>query len=243
MKIKPFIRKTTSLTAMWSFIILVISSIIIYAYPHGRGSGWTALQWFGMNRSQWFQIHINVGFLMIAACILHLLLNLKPIIKYLTSKVGKVRISSAELIISLVITGFFIWGTYTNSKPISSINELGLNLRQKSIQKYGRPPYARAEQSSLLEFCDYMGYDPEFSIDSLRKSGFDNIELKDTLLQISKNNGSYPQEIYNIIFQSALEADQSGPDDSIEQQPIGRGQGGPGRGLRRRNRTNQGEIQ
>ncbi len=241
MKIMPYIRRTISLTALWSFIILTISSVIIYVQPHGRFTSWSGQEWFGMDRNQWFYIHINVGFLMIAACIIHILLNIKQINLYFRSKFRKINFVSVELVLSLLITAFVVWGTYADIKPITYINDLSWNLRRQIAEKYGRPPYANAEKSSLAIFCQQLGYNLEQAVKALNDEGFKQVDTEKSLLTIARENNSYPQEIYRTIHINSLPESTASPYNNSTNglESAGRGQGGDGRGMRRRNRGSQ----
>lgn len=56
-------RKITSLTATLSFVLTVVTSIILYIVPHGRVAYWSDWRMWGLNKTQWGDIHINMGLL------------------------------------------------------------------------------------------------------------------------------------------------------------------------------------
>jgi len=66
-------RKITSLTMLISFVLLVLTSVILYIVPQGRVAYWADWHLLGLSKSQWGNLHINLGFLFLLAGFLHLL--------------------------------------------------------------------------------------------------------------------------------------------------------------------------
>ena len=56
-------RKITSLTASLSFVLMVATSVILYIVPQGRVAYWADWRLWGLTKTQWGEIHINVGLL------------------------------------------------------------------------------------------------------------------------------------------------------------------------------------
>lgn len=76
-------RKITSLLLIFSFIFVTFSSIGLEVSPHGKDAfeaGWTFL---GVNMGGIKHLHSVFGYLLLGLVILHMALNIKPIISYL----------------------------------------------------------------------------------------------------------------------------------------------------------------
>ena len=64
------LRKITSLTLLLSFVILVLTSIVLYIVPEGRVAYWSDWRLLWLSKTQWGDIHTNSGFLFLAAGLL-----------------------------------------------------------------------------------------------------------------------------------------------------------------------------
>jgi hypothetical protein len=57
------IRKVTSLTAALAFILMVLTSIVLYIVPQGRVAYWADWRLLGLTKTDWGNININLGLL------------------------------------------------------------------------------------------------------------------------------------------------------------------------------------
>ena len=69
------IRKITSLTAGIAFVLMLLTSIVLYIVPQGRVAYWANWQLWGLSKTQWTHLHINLGLLFLVALILHIYYN------------------------------------------------------------------------------------------------------------------------------------------------------------------------
>jgi len=76
------VRKIASLTAALSFLLMVLTSIILYIVPEGRVAYWADWRLWGLTKSDWGNIHINLGLLFLIALFLHIYYNWKPLVLY-----------------------------------------------------------------------------------------------------------------------------------------------------------------
>ena len=79
-------RKITSLTAALTFIIVILTSIILYIVPHGRVAYWADWHLWGLSKDDWGNIHINTGLLFLIALLLHTYYNWKSLMAYLKDR-------------------------------------------------------------------------------------------------------------------------------------------------------------
>ena len=70
-------RKTTSLTALLSFILLMITIVVLYIVPQGRVAYWADWHLWEMGKEKWGNLHINFGLLFLLSVFLHVLRGLK----------------------------------------------------------------------------------------------------------------------------------------------------------------------
>ncbi|MGD9014349.1 MAG: DUF4405 domain-containing protein, partial [Desulfobacterales bacterium] len=97
------IRRVTSLTALLSFMLLFITIIVLYIVPQGRVAYWADWRLWGLTKSQWGNIHINVGLLFLLSIFLHIYYNWKALLNYLKDKAKNLKVLTREFNVALVL--------------------------------------------------------------------------------------------------------------------------------------------
>lgn len=202
------LRKVTSLTTLLSFILLVITSVILYVTPQGKIAFWANWKYWGLGKEEWGALHTNIGFLFITAGLLHTLINIKAIIAYLKNSEKKMRVFTPDFNVALAITLLITLFTLFSLPPISSIQTFGTALKDKAAEEYGEPPYGHAEASTLRAFCKRTGLDADDAMKALQKAGLAVESDQSTLAEIAKANKMTPQQIYDMIKPAPVEEDE-----------------------------------
>ncbi|MBW8190928.1 DUF4405 domain-containing protein [Neiella marina] len=78
------LRPYTAVILAFSFTVLMVTGLILFVAPHGPGSSQWA--WIGLTKHQYKDIHLYLGFISIALVLFHVVLNKKPLTKYLAGK-------------------------------------------------------------------------------------------------------------------------------------------------------------
>jgi len=198
------IRKATSLTAALSFILMVLTSIVLYIVPHGRVAYWANWELWGLTKTDWGDIHINLGFLFLIALLLHIYYNWKPLIAYLKNRARQLTVFTPEFNAAVLITFACVLGTYFSVPPFSWVITLNGQIKDNGTAKYGEPPYGHAELSSLQIFARKMNLDLEKSMQFLETAGFPADSPDMTLQAIADRYHRSPQQIYEIIQSATL---------------------------------------
>jgi len=198
------IRKITSLTASLAFILMLLTSIVLYIVPQGRVAYWADWRLWGLTKTDWGNIHINLGLLFLIALFLHIYYNWKPLMSYLKDKAKRMKVLTPEFNAALVITVAFIVGTYFQVPPFSWVMALNDNFKDAGAEKYGEPPYGHAELSSLKTFSKKMNLDFEKSLAFLTQGGYPVESGEMTLERIGRKYGVPPQKIYETIKPAAI---------------------------------------
>ncbi len=198
------IRKITSLVAALAFIIMIITSIILYIVPQGRIAYWAGWKLMGLSKTQWGDIHINTGVLFLLTLALHTYYNWSAIVKYLKNRSKQLTIFTKEFNVALALTTFFVLGTYFGVQPFTGILNISEGIKDNAAIKYGEPPWGHAELSSLKSFASKIGLDLNKSISLLSTAGIKVEDTKQTLKQISKANKTNPQFIFDTIKPAKL---------------------------------------
>ena len=203
------IRKITSLTAFLSFIVLLLTSIILYIVPHGRVAYWSDWHLWGLTKTQWGNLHINVGFLFLLSMFVHIYLNWKPIVNYLKNTSKNLIVFTGDFNIAMVLLTMFCLGTYFEIPPMSWILNLNESIKEAGIAKYGEPPYGHAELSSLKVFAKKTELDLDESLEWLRKAGINFQGESQSVLEVAELNQMTPKEVYNAMKPDPVESNQT----------------------------------
>lgn len=190
------LRKVTSLTAGLSFIVTVVTSVILYIVPQGRIAYWADWRLWGLSKEQWGNIHINTGVLFVLALGLHIYYNWSPIKNYLKNKTKDLVVFTKDFNAALVLTLVCILGTHFEIPPLSSILSVSESIKDQAAEKYGEPPYGHAELSSVKIFTKKVGLDLNLSMERIKAAGLAIEGENQTLLDISKSNNVPPNYIY-----------------------------------------------
>ncbi len=197
------LRKLTSLILAWSFVILAVTSIVLYIIPSGRVAFWANWTLWGLDKHAWGALHTNVGYLFIAVSIIHIVLNWKLIVNYIKKKAKEKVKENAKLnkdmIWSVVIVLFFSVFTIADLPPVNWIQAIGDGLKENSEVKHGSPPYGHAEMSSLELYCTRTALNVEDAVRALEEAGVKITGTDQSIADIAAANNMTPQQIAEII--------------------------------------------
>lgn len=189
-------RKITSLTALISFLLLLLNSIVLYIAPHGRIAYWADWRFWGLTKTEWGNQHIIIGVLFLLAIFLHTYYNWKLIVAYLKNKARQLRVVTREFNIALLLVALCTLGAYVEIAPFGWVLTFSESIKEAAARNYGEPPYGRAELSSLKTFASKMGIELADSLVRLQKAGIRVEDEQQTLLDIAQLNDTSPQQLY-----------------------------------------------
>jgi hypothetical protein len=193
-------RKITSLTALLSFIVTTITSVILYIVPEGRVAYWADWHFLGMTKSQWGDVHTTVGTLFLVALLLHIWLNWKPLMNYMKNRAREMVVMTGPMIVSFLLVIMVFAGTLFGVPPMSTLLEYGAQIKEQATATYGNPPYGHAETSPLKKFCGFLGLDVNMAVTALHEAGFDaSINENSLIKDIARSRGVSPQYVYDVI--------------------------------------------
>jgi len=200
------LRKMVSLTAFLSFVLVILTSVILYIVPQGRVAYWADWRLWGLSKTQWTELHLNLGLLFLIALCLHVYYNWSAIVSYLKDKTRALILFTREFSAALVLVLVFGGGTYLEIPPFRWVPELSNYFKEEAARKYGEPPYGHAELSSLESYTGKMGLDLDQSVAGLKKAGMAYDHPGQTLLEIARRNG-VPPKVVDRALRSAQPRD------------------------------------
>ncbi len=196
-----------------SFILLVLTSVILYIVPQGRIAYWADWHLWGLTKVEWGNLHINLGFLFLFAGLLHMFYNWAPIKAYMKNKSRELKVFTPSFNVALLISLVVGVGTYFEIPPMSTVINFGESIKDTAAETYGEPPYGHAELSSLKLFTKKQNLDLDGAMDLLRKAGVQFSDSSDTLAVIAAANKISPQAVYSVIQSATMEIESTGAVD------------------------------
>lgn len=210
-------RKITSLTLLLSFMLLVLTSLVLYVVPEGRVAYWSDWRWLWLSKTQWGDVHTNSGCLFLVAGLVHLFYNWKPIMHYLKNRAKQLQLFSPALMIALIINVVVVSGTLLKAPPFQSILDFGHSFKEAAAVAYGEPPYGHAELSPLRLFAKRIALDLDAIQRNLTKAGIQFTDPNQTILAIAQANDLTPKAVY-----AAMETDTTSLQEraSLPESPV-----------------------
>jgi hypothetical protein len=214
------IRRLTSLTASLAFVLMLVTSIILFITPQGRIANWADWRLWGLTKTNWGNIHINLGLLFLIALSVHIYYNWKPLISYLKNKAKQIKLFTPEFNLAFVITIVFIFGAYFLVPPFGWVMSLNEHFKDAGAEKYGEPPYGHAELSSLQTFTKKMKLDLAKSMELLDKAGYAVEDGNITLATIGRQYHIPPQLVYETIKSAQITTAKKSDNINLPESPI-----------------------
>ena len=191
-------QRFVSLSAGLSFVVLFLSSGVLYFIPDRKVTAWTDWSFLALDKQQWDNLHINLGIFFLVMMIWHIYFNWKPLTNYLKVK-KKLKFFTKEFNVALVWVSLFTVGTITMTIPLSILVNLGNGIKAINSLEDGNPPFGYAEESSFRDFCILTHIDKKRALVRLKERNFtvssDTLSLK----EIAQTNGISPKEIFAFI--------------------------------------------
>ncbi len=121
-------RAFVSLLMLFSFVVMAVSGVALFAAPRGPARDWLFL---ALGKHDWVAVHVVFSVLFMVLALVHVFLNRKPLISYLKRKMESVKPSLTlvrfrwELLVALAVCLLIGLATLKEWPPTDSL----LNLR------------------------------------------------------------------------------------------------------------------
>lgn len=168
---------------------------------------WADWKLWGLTKTAWGNIHINLGLLFLIALFIHAYYNWRPLINYLKDRAKKIKIFTPDFNAAFVVTVSFVIGTILMVPPFNWVMSLNEHFKDSASVKYGEPPYGHAELSSLKTFAEKMRLDLDKSVELLKQAGYPVENSAASLQTIANRYKVAPQQIYDKIKVAAIAPD------------------------------------
>ncbi len=191
-------QRAVSLSLGLTFIVMLLSSGVLYFIPDRGVTAWSAWSFLGLDKQQWDNLHINLGLLFLIFLVWHVYYNWKPIKNYLKVKKEWV-IFTKEFNFSLLLVSLFMIGTIWMILPFSFFVNIGNGIKAINAKSAGTPPFAYAEQATLKDYTILMHLEYADVAKKLEEKQL-SFKANETLKKIALNNGLSPQKLSEMIL-------------------------------------------
>ena len=186
-----------SIGLLLSFIIMLISGIVLYIAPEGSLSRWIGWDILNLSKKQWEHQHTIFSYLFILFSIFHVFkINWSYLISYFVIEKFKM-INLKEIIIAIAITVLVFWGTLGSWSPFNFVIQFGNNISDSYAENVEIPNLPDAEKLSLNDFAEKVLNISYYDLkQNLKKLTFDKVDKNSTVRDFCKLNGITPEEFY-----------------------------------------------
>ena len=186
-----------SIGLLLSFLIMLVSGIVLYIAPEGSLSRWIGWDILNLSKKQWEYQHTIFSYLFILFSIFHVFkINWSYLISYFVVEKFKM-INLKEIIVAVVITVFIFMGTLFNWSPFKNVIQFGNKISDSYAEKVEIPNIPDAEKLSLKDFAEEV-FNISYSdlVRSLKKFSFDKVDENSTVIDFCNLNDITPEEFY-----------------------------------------------
>jgi len=201
MKKKFFWKSFVSFSLVWSFLIILISGIVLYIAPPGRVSNWTNWMLFGFTKAQWQAMHTLFSLAFVILSVFHLIVfNWKVFWFYIMTKTSGQLNKKKELLISLALIVVVFAGTYFNIQPFKAVMDYGEYTTESWEVKEEIAPIPHAELLTIRELSGrYIPMSADSILLMIKAKGLKADSIGQTILLISELNNITPVQLYSMI--------------------------------------------
>jgi hypothetical protein len=191
MQVKSFQgRALTSLLVAVTFLVMLLSGVVLFAAPEGRVAHWSDWRFFGLAKDQWRALHNTTALLFLVGGCLHLYFNWRPLTFYI-SRGGQLN-RKAELFAAVAIAAMVVAGTVVGMPPFSQLTTLQNQIRAYWYSRSQPAPYPHAENSTLAEYAERTEVPLEELETELQKSGVTPTDPSATISDLARKNRTSP---------------------------------------------------
>jgi hypothetical protein len=193
-------RALISVLVTISFLILVLSGVMLFVSPPGRIANWTNWTLLGLRKHDWGGLHIWFGTVFLTVAVVHLILNWRPLVTYFKSKATRQVGFRWEWVIALVLCGAIYAGIRAGVPPFSSLLAFNEEIKESWDKPADRAPIPHAELLSLGELAQKAGVDLPTALSRLAAAGITNATAELMVGKLAERSQVSGQRIYQIIL-------------------------------------------
>jgi hypothetical protein len=193
-------RSFVSLLTGFSFLGVALTGAVLFMTPPGRVANWTGWTIWGLTKHEWSALHVDFSAVFIVACVLHIWLNIRPLISYFIGTVNTAGRLRLEWIAALLVCGVVYWGSLKPFIPFSSLQDLNERLKDSwSSRPEERPPVSHAELLTVEKLAEQAGLAVETVLENLSSNGI-QASPGDIFGTLAEQAGYSPEALFAIAI-------------------------------------------
>ena len=204
-------KKVTSLSLGFSFLIMSYTGVILYIAPHGRISRWLDWHFLGLDKVQYQELHTTSMVTFLFFGILHIYFNWKPIVSYMRDTTKKISFTKKEFLIAFLLNMLFVIGTLAHIQPFQGFLDLEENIKtswgekssiedvEKKIIEAIKPPPEQLGRKTLQELHNTGNINLQKAIIVLKAQGLEDIDSSSRIRPMARELNLEPTDIYKMI--------------------------------------------
>ena len=200
LKLRLRLRGFTSLLMFFSFLISLISGIVLYFPPQGKIAHWTHWTFWGLDKELWGALHINSSLIFFIIALFHFYYNWKVILRYIKKRAKMAFNLKYEFLFAAALSIFITMATIFNIEPFKTIIKWNDDIKNYwAVQAQAQPPIPHAEDLTVIRFCEQFNISLESFAQKSKLKGwiFENDDEK--IKDIARRNNISPAEIYSAM--------------------------------------------
>ncbi len=187
-----------------SFVVSVVSGVVLFVAPPGRIAHWTNWKVWGLTKEGWEAVHTIFALVFLISGLLHFFwFNWAAFWGYLKSKAASGIRLKRELSLALGLCLLFFAATAADLPPFSSLMALGDRLKASWPEAKSPPPIPHAELMTIRELCQRMELDLQEVLARLRNAGIQVTDGEVVVREVARENGLSPAQLYLLMTPGA----------------------------------------
>ena len=189
-----------SIVLLFSFVVMLLSGVVLYVAPEGSLSRWIAWDVLNLTKKQWEHQHTIFSFLFVLFSLLHIFkINWALLLSYFTPE--SLRLSHLkEILVALLITLLVFVGTLYNFQPIKYILKIGSGISDNFGENVEIPGVSDSEKLTIEQFSvDVLDSSYKDVVKILREKDFKEISKGVLVEDFCEMNNISPSEFYKIL--------------------------------------------
>lgn len=182
-----------------AFLVMGVSGTILFVSPPGRVANWSDWRMIGYSKHEWADLHIAFGVMFVLAAVLHLILNIRPLISYFRNRLTRHIGLRREWIAALLLSGLVFLGTRYDVPPVSSLLSFGESVKRSWEEPTAAAPIPHAELLTLKELAEKAGVTLEQATERLTKQELKGVSGDIVVSELATQNNTTPLRVYQIV--------------------------------------------
>lgn len=192
-------RGFVSLVSTFSFLISLVSGIVLYFTPQGRIAHWVNWTFWGLDKETWGALHINSSLVFFIIILFHIYYNWKLMVSYIKQRARMAISLKLELALTVFLSIFMVAASIWGVQPFKQIIDWNESIKDSYAAKTdNEPPIPHAELMTVEEFCEKLDVPIERFENRMKNNNWE-FEKMQTIEEIARHNEIAPAEIYKAL--------------------------------------------